>query len=519
MCRIVVTKMSEEIIRQNYCSVTNVQKFISKYPDFEYNGSRVRCLVCNKDLLLWKRSHCEKHVKSANHMWKKRGLKPYAEFIMDLIFMMSVCNIPFHNIQKEQFRKFCDKYNPDWKLPSESTLRNYLPRVRERIEAVIRREFRGEKLWLTVDESMDSKKNLVVVHIIVQILKPSGSSLPYLIATTRLPSRTGETIKNVIVDTLQKFEISATQVLMFVTDNRLAMLHAGRLLKPVFPNLLHVMCILHMLNLVAETICDYYPDVKELIAQTRAVFANAPKRIRQFHEQCPNIPEPPGPDLTQWGTWLEAAFYYFQHFPLLRSLLLQLDTIEAAAIKESQLKFQDHQVEIDLQTIFNNYQVITNAIAALQRSSLSLGESLQIIDSVQRGLESLSDEKSVCVKATFNGLLQKNTDLARLRRIYNNSAPADEFSCFKDHYNYANITSLHMADLARLRRIYNNSAPADEFCCFKDHYNYANITSLHMEQSFSLYKNIFSPLRTRLKDTTAETYAMIWMFSRTRSES
>ncbi|GJQ75596.1 hypothetical protein Trydic_g17676 [Trypoxylus dichotomus] len=33
-----------------------------------------------------------------------------------------------------------------------------------------------------------------------------------------------------------------------------------------------------------------------------------------------------------------------------------------------QLKFQDYQVKIDLQTIFSNHQVITNAIIALEKS-------------------------------------------------------------------------------------------------------------------------------------------------------
>ncbi|GJQ74648.1 hypothetical protein Trydic_g21501 [Trypoxylus dichotomus] len=324
--------MSDEVIGKNNCIMTNVRKFISKYPDFMYDGCRVRCLVCNKGLLIWKRSQCEKHINSANHKWKKRREKPHDECVMDLIFMMSVCNIPFNNIQKEQFRKFWDKYNPDWKLPSESTLRNYLPRVRERIENIIRCEVNGKKLWLTVDQTVDSKKNSVV-HVIVQVLKPSGSSPPYLIASKRLQSCTGETITSVILATLQKFQIFSTQVLMFVSDSGSAMVRAGCLLKPTFPNLLHVTCVLHALHLTVETIRHCYPDVDELIAQTKAVFDKSPKRIRQFHEQCPNIPEPPQPVLTRWGTWLEAAFYYFQHFLPLQSLVLQLDTQEAATIK------------------------------------------------------------------------------------------------------------------------------------------------------------------------------------------
>lgn len=54
--------------------------------------------------------------------------------------------------------------------------------------------------------------------------------------------------------------------------------------------------------------------------------------------------------------------------------MLQLD----AGIRVSQFKFQDHQVEVDLQNIFNNSQVITNDITELQKLSLPLVESLKI---------------------------------------------------------------------------------------------------------------------------------------------
>lgn len=57
-----------------------------------------------------------------------------------------------------------------------------------------------------------------------------------------------------------------------------------------------------------------------------------------------------------------SRFYYHRHFQPLPPLVLQFDAMEATAIKASQLKFQDPQVETNLQTLCNHYQEITNVI-------------------------------------------------------------------------------------------------------------------------------------------------------------
>lgn len=459
----------------------HLNKFLWQFPDLEYDGAQVICLVCNKSLLCWNRVLCKRHINSETHKHKKSGQIPHDKFLFDLIFMMSACNIPFNTIEKNTFCHFWKKYNPKWKLPSRTTLRNYLPSVREKIEDTIKFELNDKKLWLTVDKIKDSKKN-VIANVIVRTLNPRGPSPPYLIASKRLQQRTGESIIRLVLTTLQKFQLSTNQVLMFVTDGDSSMLLAGHCFKKVCPNLIHITCVFHALHIVIETIRHCYPDVNILIAHTKAVFLNSPKHIRKFHQQYPGIPEPPQLALARWGAWLEAAFYYFQYFQKIKSLVLQFGAEDSTSIKESQMKFQDAQVEADLQIIHNNYIAIADAIHKLQNTSLSLVESLQIVDDVQTVLQTLKDKRSICVREKFNSVLSKNADFARLRQVYSNSAAGDPLSNFKDYFKYANITSLDA------------------------------------ERSFSLYNKIFSPQRTSLKETTVETYAMLQMFSPTRPD-
>lgn len=93
-------------------------------------------------------------------------------------------------------------------------------------------------------------------------------------SSNRRQSCTGETIKNVILTILQKFEVLATQVLMFVCDGDLSMLRAGRLFKPTFSNVYRTSVIAHTRN--------HYPDVNEPIAQTKAIFAKYRNQFRNF---------------------------------------------------------------------------------------------------------------------------------------------------------------------------------------------------------------------------------------------
>lgn len=103
------------------------------------------------------------------------------------------------------------------------------------------------------------------------------------------------------------------------------MLKCGRDLKIFYPNLCHFTCLAHCLNLVAETVRYNFEDVDALIVNVKKTFLKSPLRVQRYKDVLPNIPLPPEPVLTRWGTWLEAAFFYADNFDSIKQVrFLQL---------------------------------------------------------------------------------------------------------------------------------------------------------------------------------------------------
>ncbi|KAH7954756.1 hypothetical protein HPB49_021513 [Dermacentor silvarum] len=82
---------------------------------------------------------------------------------------------------------------------------------------------------------------------------------------------------------------------------------AARLLKTSYPQMAHVTCLGHALNRVCEEPKKHFRYVGELNASAMAVFQKTLSRVRSFKEGLWDVPLPPEPILTRWGTWLEVA--------------------------------------------------------------------------------------------------------------------------------------------------------------------------------------------------------------------
>lgn len=320
-------------------------------------------------------------------------------------------------------------------------------------------------------------------NVLVHILSSSKAFKPYLLASKRLAQTNAEAIQRLIMEAVDKFGIEKNNVLMLVTDGAAYMIKAGKLLKNIYPNALHITCVVHAFYRVAEIIHNSYPDVDTLISTTKKIFLKAPHRIKEFRNSCPGIPLPPQPIITRWGTWLKAAFYYNTNFQAVASVVSKFDVKDSKAIGESQQLFANPQVAADLHTIQANYRIITAAIDQLQKASLSLNESLEIVYNVQKALQILTDEPGIRASMKINDVLIKNPDFAELRNI-NQS-----------------IRDGH--DVSALQQCLVN----------------ANITSVDVERSFSRYKAIYSEKRTRLKESTIEGILMMQMFSQTEPVS
>lgn len=89
---------------------------------------------------------------------------------------------------------------------------------------------------------------------------------------------------------------------------------SGRLLKSLYPNLIHITCIVHALHNVCETIRNEFEILNDFVSKTKQFFLKNPTRIQLFKDMVPGVSLPPAPVITRWGTWLKAITYYSEHF-------------------------------------------------------------------------------------------------------------------------------------------------------------------------------------------------------------
>lgn len=112
------------------------------------------------------------------------------------------------------------------------------------------------------------------------------------------------------------------KVKLLLTDGAAYMIKTGTNLKIFYSELVHVTCMAHALNLVCETIRSKYKNVNGLISSVKKIFLKAPLRVQVYKEQMPNVPLPPEPILTRWGTWLDAVIFYADNFENIKNVSL-----------------------------------------------------------------------------------------------------------------------------------------------------------------------------------------------------
>jgi len=88
------------------------------------------------------------------------------------------------------------------------------------------------------------------------------------------------------------------------------MVKAGKVIQNIYSKIIHVTCMAHAIYRVTEDIRTYFQDINKLISSVKKVFRKALYQIQIIKTFAPEIPLPPEPVLTRWGTWINAANYY-----------------------------------------------------------------------------------------------------------------------------------------------------------------------------------------------------------------
>ena len=128
-------------------------------------------------------------------------------------------------------------------------------------------------------------------------------------------------------------------------------------LKVLYPRLLHVTCLAHMLHNCAEKVRGAFVDVDNLVARVTAATIKNKSRQAQFK----HISSPPEPVVTRWGTWLKAVDYYANNMIEVKKIVNEFEG-DGIHVKRAKVAVNDVGIAASLLKIKRDYSQLPNII-------------------------------------------------------------------------------------------------------------------------------------------------------------
>lgn len=260
------------------------------------NSGLAYCEACEEQINIRSTSvkHCiVSHEKSKRHIgklsvWSRiggvQGTIPQtldlrvSKFDASLARFLNGCNIPWTKASTRAFKNFFKDIGYP-KLPDESSLRRYLPRLYHEALGKIRESIGESWIYLQIDESRIADR--AIVSILVGRLD-SAKPISHLLHIVELDASVNNVyisqIVNDSINLLWPDKVYYDRFRLLLSDQAKYMLKAGNNLKVLYPNLLHVTCVCHALHRVCEKLHADYQHAKKFVEQFSRMMARCPRR-------------------------------------------------------------------------------------------------------------------------------------------------------------------------------------------------------------------------------------------------
>ena len=154
-------------------------------------------------------------------------------------------------------------------LPSETAARACVAKLASQKEEQIQELLRDKKIFLIVDEAEIAKQKFI------SVLAGSLDSPNQTFLVDCHPLDSGSNVNSSIIlhtvnDILQQLEIKRENFSLFLTDVARYMCLAGKTLKELYPSLMHVTCVAHLLHNCAMRVRARFKNIDEIIATIKA---------------------------------------------------------------------------------------------------------------------------------------------------------------------------------------------------------------------------------------------------------
>ena len=310
--------------KQAKSSTAKVRRIFPEYPD-EFSATPARDLRCNLcDVLVKcdKKFFVESHRKSKLHQRKletKSKSQSKQTFLQldqvnfkeQIVFSFLAADIPLHKLNHPSLKSLFATMGKV--LPSETAAWACVAKLASQKEEQIQELLRDKNIFLIVDEAEIAQQK----YISVLVGSLDAPNQAFLVDCHPLDS--GSNVNSSIIlhtvdDILRQLEIKREHFSLFLTDAARYMPLAGKTLKEVYPSLMHVTCVAHLLHNCAMRVRAHFKNIDEIIVTIKAATIKNKDRNKDFHDA--GLPSPPDPVITTWATWLRAALYYSETFQL-----------------------------------------------------------------------------------------------------------------------------------------------------------------------------------------------------------
>ncbi len=236
--------------------------------DFRVDDGLLLCIYCNHAVKWEKKSTINDHIHGVIHCAKKREYEnkqkangnvlqqrtiastisianSKKELIEDLIHAFAVADIPLEKVNS--LLPFFQKHMKQGGfIPQAPTLcQIYLPQVFENHLNQIKLLFENKPVAITMDETTDDCGRSVVNTLFHFQKNTKLVSVDFLIQVNNL------TIGSTLLTILTKYNIPLSFSRLFLSDSAAYMKKCYRdVLHPIMPQLIHVPCCAHILNLI-----------------------------------------------------------------------------------------------------------------------------------------------------------------------------------------------------------------------------------------------------------------------------
>lgn len=166
-------------------------------------------------------------------------------------------------------------------------------------------------IYIQIDGTSD--KLIHYIGIIVGVLGPSMEKREIKIKEIKLED--GYNLHLEVIEVLQELKIPGSKFKVLLTDGASAMKKCAELLKKGFPHLLHIICVGHKANGIAEKIEQYTPHLSLFIDSVNHVMSHSkPRQELLAYMTNGTVPTPPTKHDKRFASWNKCANYYYHYF-------------------------------------------------------------------------------------------------------------------------------------------------------------------------------------------------------------